>query len=153
MQASALFFTDTLLRAWANEWISFFYYLFLTGVARFKGYPDLSEELEYITNEELEHAEFLEDVLFQFAVIPKRDWKWIEKTAHCSKLFYPESMILSKKVFSAIKKTKLCLFENYEKLMILTYETDQDFYHSIQKIIEAEERHYELLVNIKKMLL
>ena len=144
---------DSLVKAWANEWISFFYYLFLTGVTRFKGFSSIAEELNYVTNEELNHAEFLEDVLSQLAIIPKRDWSWIEKTARCSKLYYPESMQLTKKIFRAIEATENCVFEIYEQIMIMTYDNARNLFHSIQMIIASEENHRLLLVKLRKTLL
>ena len=143
---------EELMRAWANEWIAFYYYLVMISVVRFKGYIVFAEKLDQVAKEELEHAEELEERLVQLGESPIKDWTAIEKIANCPKVYYPDTLEDIKGILQALEEAETCVINVYERLLILTHDKDKATYHLISHIKSEEEEHRTIFEDLRKQL-
>jgi bacterioferritin len=142
---------EDLNRAYADEWIAFFYY---TWAADFIGGPDsptIAGEIDEIAKEELEHMSELAERILELGGEPERDIEDLQKIANCKKVVFPKDERDIDGVINALAEAEGCAIDVYNKIIkkvSACYEKDIRTFHLIEHILSEEIQHEEAFENL-----
>jgi len=138
-------------RAYADEWIAYFYYKWAADVAAGMESPHVASLADKIADEEEEHAEELAERILELGGETERDWEDIQKIANCPKVVFPADVKDLKGILEALAEAERCAIDVYNKLiekLSPCYEKDVKTFHLIEHILAEEIAHEEAFENL-----
>ncbi|MCF8885387.1 MAG: ferritin-like domain-containing protein [Nitrososphaerota archaeon] len=141
---------DMLKKAYADEWIAFFYYSWLAKMIKGLESPAIASKIEEIAKEELEHQGELADRIIQLGGEPPKKFEELVKIANCPYVNIPEKLEDMKAVCKAIIEAERCAIEVYNKLLnwLTGVKADPVTFHIIRHILQEEVEHEDLFETI-----
>ena len=130
-------------KAYADEWIAYFYYKHAAMMAKGLHAPVLASELEKIAEEELEHVKELAERIIHLGGEPIGDFKRIVEEANCPKVNYPKDWGDIKGIIRAVIEAERCAIEVYNKILewLMNVGKDPVTWHIIRHILQEEIKH------------
>ncbi|MEM3507388.1 MAG: ferritin-like domain-containing protein [Candidatus Bathyarchaeia archaeon] len=138
-------------KAYADEWIAYFYYKWAASVATGINAPNIVSELKKIADEEKEHAEELAERILELGGEPERDFEDLSKIANCPKINFPKDLSDLKGILKAVIEAEGCAIEVYNNLiekLSPCYQKDIKTFHLIEHILAEEIAHEEAFENL-----
>ena len=142
---------NELNKAYADEWIAFFYYTWAADFIEGPDYPTVAGELDKIGKEEFEHLSELADRILELGGEPERDMEDLQKIANCKKVVFPKNERDLEGVLNAVADAEGCAIDAYNSLLkkvAACYEKDVRTFHLIQHILTEEIQHEEAFENL-----
>jgi bacterioferritin len=141
---------DALNKAYADEWIAFYYYWYAAQVAVGRGASAVANELKRIASDELEHAEELATRILQLGGTPIKDIGGLVESANCPTVDLPEDPSDLDGVVEAVIEGERCALEVYNKIlkMIGAYYKEPTTFHLIRHIMDEEVGHEDTFENL-----
>ncbi|MHA1505700.1 MAG: ferritin-like domain-containing protein [Candidatus Asgardarchaeia archaeon] len=106
-----------LKKAYADEWIAYFYYELAALLLEGPESKGVAEEIKRIAGEEKEHADELAERIVQLGGEPIKDFGEIVKMANCPTVNFPEDFGDVKGVLKALVEAEGCAIEVYQSLL------------------------------------
>jgi bacterioferritin len=144
-------FLKDLNRAYADEWIAYFYYTWAADFIEGPEYPAVASAIDDIAKVELEHMSELADRIFELGGEPERDIEDLQKIANCKKVVFPKDERDLEGVLMALAEAEGCAIEIYNKIIqkvSACYNKDIRTFHLIQHILAEEIEHEEAFENL-----
>lgn len=137
-------------KAYADEWIAYFYYTWAADVASGINSSIVVSELDKIAAEELEHSEELATRILELGGEPIRDFERLQPTANCPKVRFPKDPSDLKGIVKAIIEAEGCAIDVYTKMLKKLQEKINDpvTFHVIRHILSEELEHEEAFENL-----
>ncbi len=134
---------DDLKRAYADEWIAYYYYGWGARNAAGVSAPPVASELERIAKEELEHADELADRIIYMGGVPPKNFEEIIKISNCKKVNLPVKMSNVEGIIKAVIEAEQCALDTYEKILKKLKDgiKDPQTFHIIRHIMGEEIEH------------
>ncbi|MCS7125807.1 MAG: ferritin-like domain-containing protein [Aigarchaeota archaeon] len=141
---------DMLKKAYADEWIAFYYYTLLAKIVEGLESPAIASKIEEIAKEELEHQSELAERIIQLGDEPPRRFEDLVKIANCPYVTIPENVGDLKAVCKAIIEAEGCAIEVYNKILnyLTGVKADPVTFHIIRHILQEEVEHEDLFETI-----
>lgn len=141
---------EALNKAYADEWIAYFYYKWAAEFVEGLDYQAVASELERIAAEELEHASELSERIYQLGGQPPSDWQEIYKVANCKKVELPEDERDLESVIQAVLDAEGCAIDVYTAIIndLMTIGKDPLTYHTVRHILQEEVEHEDAFENL-----
>jgi len=142
---------EDLNRAYADEWIAYFYYTWAADFVEGPCYPLISDRLDKTAAEEHEHMSELSDRIYELGGEPERDFEDLQKIANCKKVVFPENERDLESVVKAAVEAERCAIDVYNKMvkkLAHCYDTDIRTFHLIEHILSEEIEHEEAFENL-----
>jgi bacterioferritin len=138
-------------KAYADEWIAFYYYTWAADFVEGLSYPAVASELDRIAKEELEHAGELADRIYQLGGEPERDFEDLQGIANCKKITMPKDPRNLDGILKAIiEQGERCAIDAYSNMLqkLMTKGKDPVTFHIIRHIMSEEIEHEEAFENL-----
>ena len=139
-----------LQKAYADEWLAYFYYTLAARRAQGVEARMVAEEVERVAKEELEHLGELADRILYLGgdLVPK--WKEIEKIANCPSVEIPDDPKDVSGLIKAIVDSERCAIAVYHKMLLDlgTVSKDPSTFHLIRHILDEEIAHEDVFENM-----
>lgn len=141
---------EMLKRAYADEWIAFYYYNLLAKLVKGIGSTEIADQIKKIADEELEHQSELADRVIQLGGEPPRRFEDLVKIANCPYVEIPKNTGDLKAVVRAIVEAEACAIEAYDKILKWLKDVGPDpvTFHVIRHILQEEVEHEDLFETI-----
>ncbi|MDH5362684.1 MAG: ferritin-like domain-containing protein [Aigarchaeota archaeon] len=142
---------EDLNRAYADEWIAYFYYMWAAEFVEGPSHPLIADRLKKTAAGEHEHMSELSDRIYELGGEPERDLEDLQKIANCKKVVFPESERDLEGVLKAAIEAEGCAIDVYNKLvkkLAHCYNTDIRTFHLIEHILSEEIEHEEAFENL-----
>ncbi|MEK6647654.1 MAG: ferritin-like domain-containing protein [Candidatus Firestonebacteria bacterium] len=135
-------------KAYADEWLAYYSWWYMSKIVTGKGYEDMSEFLEKIAKDEEEHASELADRIIELGGLPISNPMELEKNANAS---YPKPPKGTSDYDSIIKTVTLAeagAIDVYEKIAAKTLGKDHVTYQLACHILAEEVKHEEMFEDL-----
>ncbi|MCX8187099.1 MAG: ferritin-like domain-containing protein [Nitrososphaeria archaeon] len=141
---------EMLKRAYADEWIAFYYYTLLAKLVKGLESPAVASKIEEIAKEELEHQSELAERIIQLGGEPPKKFEDLVKIAGCPYVVVPEDLGDLKAVCRSIIDAEGCAIEAYVKILnyLKNIGADPVTFHIIRHILQEEVEHEDLFETI-----
>lgn len=142
---------NELNKAYADEWIAYYYYKWAANVVTGIEAPIVAKELSRIAEEEEEHAKELADRILELGGEPERNFENLTKIANCPKVAFPKDVSDLKGFITAVIEGERCAIEVYSRLIkkiAPCYDKDIKTFHLIEHILSEEIEHEEAFENL-----
>ena len=136
---------EDLKRAYCDEWIAYYYYLYAAWNATGEGAPTVASELKRIAEEELEHADELAERIVQLGDSPPKNFGELAEKANCPRVDLPEDLGDLDGILRAVIEGERCALDVYGKILkkIEAYPKESATSHLIRHIMDEEMKHKE----------
>lgn len=137
-------------KAYADEWIAYFYYTWAADVAVGINSPAVASEFDRIAAEELEHQSELAARILELGGEPIRDFEKLQPTANCPKVIFPKDPSDLKGIIKGGIEAEGCAIDVYNKLLqkLMNISKDPVTFHIIRHIMQEEVAHEEAFKNL-----
>lgn len=135
-------------KAYADEWLAFYLYWYMSKTVSGKAYEDMSEMLEKIAKDELEHAEELADLITKLGGLPTANPMDLEKNANAPYLMPPKNTADINRMIRVVTEAEAQAIEVYSKIAKKTLGKDHITYQLITHIMSEEVTHEEMFENL-----
>lgn len=138
-------------KAYADEWIAYYYYTWAATYVEGTMSPLVAETLKKTAQEELEHMSELADRIYELGGEPERDLEDLQKIANCKKVVFPKNERDLEGVLKAVAEAERCAIEVYNKFIKSIspcYGKDLRTFHLIEHILSEEIEHEENFENL-----
>jgi bacterioferritin len=138
-------------KAYADEWIAYYYYTWAASYIEGTMYPAVAEVLKKTAQEEFEHMSELADRIYELGGEPERDIEDLQKIANCKKVVFPKNERDLEGVLQAVIEAERCAIDVYNKLIKWIspcYGKDLKTFHLIEHILSEELAHEESFENL-----
>lgn len=136
---------EDLKKAYADEWIAYYYYSWGARNAAGVSSPGVASELERIAKEELEHADELADRIIYIGGVPPKNFEEIVKISNCKKVDLPAKMNNLTGIIKAVIEAERCALDVYQKILGKLRSKDgimdPQTFHIIRHIMGEEIEH------------
>lgn len=141
---------DLLNKAYADEWIAYFYYKHIAKMLEGLESPAIVSKIEETANEESEHADELAERIIQLGGEPVKNFEDLVKVANCPRVAYPSSWTDIKGAIKAIIGAERCAIKVYKEILDLLMKEIRDpiTFHIIRHILQEEVEHEDLFETI-----
>lgn len=141
---------NMLKKAYADEWIAFYYYTLLAKLVKGLESPAIASKIEEIAKEELEHQEELADRIIQLGGEPPKRFEDLVKIANCPYVTVPENLGDLKAVVKAIIEAEGCAIQVYTNILnwLMSIKNDPVTFHIVRHILQEEVEHEDLFETI-----
>lgn len=141
---------EMLKKAYADEWIAFYYYTLLAKIVKGLESPAITSKIEEVAKEELEHQGELADRIIQLGGEPPRRFEDLVRIANCPYVSVPENVADLKAVAKAIIEAERCAIEIYNNMLnlLMSVKNDPITFHIIRHILQEEVGHEDLFETI-----
>jgi bacterioferritin len=134
---------DDLNRAYADEWLAHFSYLYMARTCTGMMYEDMGEFLEEIAKDEAEHAEELANRIQELGGLPLANFSDIEKHANAPYPKPPKSTTDYKGMIKVVTAAEAGAIDVYQKIAEKTKGKDHVTYQLACHILAEEVGHEE----------
>lgn len=130
-------------KAYADEWLAHYSYLYMARVVTGPGYEDMSEFLEEIAKDEAEHAGELVDRILELGGEPLPNISELEKNANAPYPKPPKDTSDYKKMIKLVLDAEAGAIDVYNKIAAKTQGKDHVTYQLVCHILGEEVGHEE----------
>ncbi|MHA1616768.1 MAG: ferritin-like domain-containing protein [Candidatus Njordarchaeales archaeon] len=137
-------------KAYADEWIAYFYYLHVAKMAKGLNAPVVAEAIEKAAKDELEHMNELAERIIHIGGEPIRDFVALVKEANCPKVDLPTDWSDLKAILKAVIDAERCAIDVYNKILEWLQNVGKDpvTWQVIRHIMQEEIEHEDLFETI-----
>jgi len=135
-------------KAYADEWLAFYLYWYMAQVVSGRAYEDISEMLNKIAKDELEHATELADMIVKLGGIPIANPMELEKNANAPYLTPPKNTADVNRIIRIVTEAESGAIEVYHKIAKKTLGKDNVTYQLVTHILSEEVTHEEMFENL-----
>ncbi len=135
-------------KAYADEWLAFYLYWYMARTVSGKGYEDMSEMLEKLAKDELEHAQELADHITKLGGVPIANPMELEKNANAPYIMPPKNSADYNRIIRIVADAEATAIDVYNKLAQKTQGKDHITYQLVAHILTEETDHEEMLENL-----
>ena len=130
-------------RAYADEWLAHYSYLYMARTATGPMYEDMSEFLEETAKDEAEHAGELADRIQELGGLPLANFSDIEKNCNAPYPKPPKSTSDYKAMIKVVTEAEAGAIDVYNKIAEKTKGKDHVTYQLVCHILTEEVAHEE----------
>ncbi len=132
-----------LRKAFADEWIAYYYYNILAYMAKGPESPEIADRIEKTAKEELEHQKELAERIIQLEGEPPKKFEELLEIANCPYVELPSDFGDPRAVAKAIVDAEGCAIESYRAILdwLMKGGRDPNTFHIIRHILQEEEEH------------
>jgi len=136
-------------RAYADEWLAYYSWWYMSQVVTGPGYEDMSEMLEKISKDELEHATEVANRILELGGLPISDPMTLEKNANAPYPKPPKRTDDYKGIIKTVTEAEAGAIDVYNKIAQKTLGKDHVTYQLVTHIMAEEVGHEELFEDLK----
>jgi len=139
-----------LQKAYADEWIAFYYYTLASEIAEGRTSPILIDALKDLAKDELEHASELAERIIELGSEPIRDFAQLTKVANYPEVKLPKDPKDLDGIIKAVIDAERGAIEVYNNLLkkLMKEWRDPITFHIIRHIMQEEVAHEERMEDI-----
>ena len=130
-------------RAYADEWLAHYSYLYMSRTCTGMAYEDMSEFLEEIAKDEAEHAGELANRIQELGGLPLANFSDIEKNGNAPYPKPPKSTTDYKAMIKVVTDAEAGAIDVYQKIAEKTKGKDHVTYQLVCHIMAEEVGHEE----------
>ncbi|MCD6491006.1 MAG: ferritin-like domain-containing protein [Candidatus Njordarchaeia archaeon] len=137
-------------RAYADEWIAYFYYTHAARMAQGLNAPSVADALEKAAKDELEHINELAERIVQLGGEPIRDFTKLVPESNCPYVKLPGSWSDLKAILKAVIDAERCAIDVYSNILKWLKDIGKDpvTWHVIRHIMSEEIEHEDMFETI-----
>jgi len=135
-------------RAYADEWLAFYSYWYMSQVVTGQGYEDMSEFLGKIAKDELEHADEVANRIIELGGVPIAHPMTLEKNANAPYPNPPSKTADYKGIIKTVTDAEAGAIDVYNKIAQKTQGKDHVTYQLVCHILGEEVKHEELFEDL-----
>ena len=136
-------------RAYCDEWLAFYAYWYMAQTVEGKGYEDMSEFLNKIAKDELEHAQEVANRIIELGGLPTNNPVNLEKNANAPYPGVVKELSNYDKIIKLVEAAEAGAIEVYNKIAKKTFGKDHDTYQLVTHILGEEIAHEEMFENLE----
>ncbi len=136
-------------RAYCDEWLAYYAWWYMAQAVEGKGYEDMSEFLDKIAKDELEHATELAARIIELGGLPQNKLSDIEKNANSPYPGVMKDLSDYDEIIKLVTTAEAGAIEVYQKIAKKTFGKDHDTYQLAVHIMGEEIGHEETFENLK----
>lgn len=137
-------------KAYCDEWLAFYAYWYMAQAVEGKGYEDMSEFLNKIAKDELEHAQELAERIIELGGLPTNKPANLDKNANASYPGVMKKLTDYDEIIKIVEDAEAGAIEVYNKLAKKTFGKDHDTYQLVTHILGEEITHEEMFENLEE---
>ncbi len=130
-------------RAYADEWLAYYSYLYMARTVTGLGYEDMSEFLEKTAKDEAEHAGEVANRILELGGTPISDISDLAKNANAPYPKPPKTTDNYKAIIKVVLDAEAGAIDVYNKIAAKTQGKDHVTYQLITHILSEEVAHEE----------
>ena len=136
-------------RAYCDEWLAFYAYWYMAQTVEGKGYEDMSEFLNKIAKDELEHAQEVANRIIELGGLPTNNPVNLEKNANAPYPGVVKELSNYDGIIKLVEAAEAGAIEVYNKIAKKTFGKDHDTYQLVTHILGEEIAHEEMFENLE----
>jgi bacterioferritin len=137
-----------LQKAYADEWLAYYLYWYMSKTVSGRAYEDMQEMLEKVAKDELEHAGELADLITKLGDVPLANPMDLEKAANAPYLMPPKNTADINRIIRIVTEAESGAIEVYNKIAKKTLGKDHVTYQLVTHILSEEVTHEEMFENL-----
>lgn len=137
-------------KAYADEWIAFYYYTLASQIAEGRTSPMIIDALKELAKDELEHSSELAERIIELGSEPTRDLAQLTKVANFPEVKLPKDPKDLDNIVKAVIEAERGAIEVYNNLLkkLMKGWRDPVTFHIIRHIMQEEVAHEEKMEDI-----
>ena len=135
-------------KAYCDEWLAHYLYWYMAQMVSGKMYEDMSEFLNKIAGDEIEHAKEVADLIIKLGGIPTANISELEKNANSPYILPPKNTADVNKMIRIVLEAEAGAISVYNKIAKTTLGKDHNTYQLIAHILSEEITHEEMFENL-----
>jgi bacterioferritin len=137
-------------KAYADEWIAFYYYTLASQIAEGRTSPMIIDALKELAKDELEHSSELAERIIELGSEPTRDLAQLTKVANFPEVKLPKDPKELDNIVKAVIEAERGAIEVYNNLLkkLMKEWRDPVTFHIIRHIMQEEVAHEEKMEDI-----
>jgi len=136
-------------KAYCDEWLAFYAYWYMAQTVEGKGYEDMSEFLNKIAKDELEHAQEVANRIIELGGLPTNNPVNLEKNANAPYPGVVKELSDYDGIIKLVEAAEAGAIEVYNKIAKKTFGKDHDTYQLVTHILGEEIAHEEMFENLE----
>ena len=136
-------------KAYCDEWLAFYAYWYMAQTVEGKGYEDMSEFLNKIAKDELEHAQEVANRIIELGGLPTNNPVNLEKNANAPYPGVVKELSDYDGIIKLVEVAEAGAIEVYNKIAKKTFGKDHDTYQLVTHILGEEIAHEEMFENLE----
>ncbi|MEK6563894.1 MAG: ferritin-like domain-containing protein [Candidatus Omnitrophota bacterium] len=136
-------------KAYCDEWLAFYAYWYMAQTVEGKGYEDMSEFLNKVAKDELEHAQEVANRIIELGGLPTNNPVNLEKNANAPYPGVVKELSNYDKIIKLVEAAEAGAIEVYNKIAKKTFGKDHDTYQLVTHILGEEITHEEMFENLE----
>ena len=136
-------------KAYCDEWLAFYAYWYMAQTVEGKGYEDMSEFLNKIAKDELEHAQEVANRIIELGGLPTNNPVNLEKNANAPYPGVVKELSNYDGIIKLVEAAEAGAIEVYNKIAKKTFGKDHDTYQLVTHILGEEITHEEMFENLE----
>ncbi len=135
-------------RAYADEWLAFYSYWYMAQVTTGMAYEDMSEFLEKIAKDELEHAGEVANRIIELGGTPITHPMELQKNANAPYPKPPKKTSDYRGIIKTVTDAEAGAIDVYNKIAAKTQGKDHVTYQLVCHILGEEVKHEEMMEDL-----
>ncbi len=135
-------------KAYADEWLAFYLYWYMSQTVSGRTYGGMKEMLEKLAKDELEHAQELADLITKLGDVPIANPMELEKNANAPYLLPPKNTADVNRIIRIVSEAEAEAIQVYSKLAKKTFGKEHVIHQVITHILSEEIDHEEKFENL-----
>jgi len=135
-------------KAYADEWLAYYLYWYMAQAVSGRAYEDISEMLNKIAKDELEHATEVADMIIKLGGMPTANPMELEKNANNPYLMPPKNTADINRIIRIVTEAEAAAIDVYHKIAKKTIGKDHVTYQLVTHILSEEVTHEEMFENL-----
>jgi len=135
-------------RAYCDEWLAFYAWHYMAIAVEGLGYEDMSEFLDKIAKDELEHATELAERIIELGGLPTNTLGAVEKGGNAPYPGVMKNLSDYKEIIKLVTTAEAGAIDVYNKIANKTFGKDHDTYSLACHIMGEEIGHEEMFENL-----
>jgi len=137
-------------RAYADEWLAYYSYWYMSQVTTGMGYEDMSEFLGKIAKDEIEHAGEVANRILELGGVPISNPMELEKNANAPYPKPPKNTSDYKGIIKVVTDAEAGAIDVYNKIAAKTQGKDHVTYQLVCHILSEEVQHEEMFEDLEE---
>lgn len=137
-------------RAYADEWLAYYAYWYLSKVVTGGGYEDMSEFLSKIAADEIEHAGELAERIIELGGEPISHPMQLEKNGNAPYPKLPQKTSDYDAIIRLVTEAEAGAIDVYNRIAAKTMGKDHATYQLVLHILSEEIKHEEMFEDLAK---
>ena len=136
-------------KAYCDEWLAYYAWWYMAQAVEGKGYEDISEFLNKIAKDELEHAAELAERIIELGGLPTNNPGSLAKNANAPYPGVMKGLSDYDEIIKIVTGAEAGAIDVYNKIAKKTFGKDHDTYQLAVHIMGEEIGHEEMFENLK----